>query len=344
MSYLSCVSIWSTQVTATRPTALSLSQTIDRAPLRGYNEMSSARLAPSPTTTPAPAFDRSAQPKLNIDSDVFRHDFNRRPFTISHNLVDHPLLTLPSLIELSNRLPESNVRYNRADVAVSDAVYSAPKTGLSIQETIRQIEECGSWMVLRFVEQDPEYRRLVDQCLDEIQKHTDPIMPEMFKREGFVFITSPGGVTPFHMDPEYNFLLQIRGSKTASLLDVSDRSIVSEELLEKFLSGDDYKHEFKDEYPNKAFTFVLSSGEGLHFPLNWPHWVKNGNEVSISFSITFRSPVSEQREIVYKVNNYLRKRAITPRPYGHSRLGDSAKCYAFRAARRGRSLMSRHPA
>jgi hypothetical protein len=44
------------------------------------------------------------------------------------------------------------------------------------------------------------------------------------------------------MDPEYNFLLQIRGKKTASLLDVSDRSIVSEELMEKFLGGDTYKH------------------------------------------------------------------------------------------------------
>jgi len=287
--------------------------------------------------------DQSKRRTLDIDAGVFRRGFNRRPFTIGHSLVDHPLLTLPSLIELSKRLPESNVRYNRADVDVSQAVYSAPKTGLSIQETIRQVEECGSWMVLRFVEQDPAYRALVDQCLDEIQLFTDPIMPGMFKREGFVFITSPGGVTPFHMDPEYNFLLQVRGKKTATLLDVSDRSIVSEELLEKFLSGDEYKHDFKDEYPDKAFTFELNPGEGLHFPLNWPHWVKNGDEVSISFSITFRSPVSEQREIVYKVNNYLRKRAINPRPYGQSRLVDTAKSYAFRAARRTHSLVSHLP-
>ncbi len=309
--------------------------------------MSSARLSHCATATvspmPIPMADQFTRRRLDIDCDVFRRDFNRRPFIIGHSLVDHPLLTLPSLIELSKRLPESNVRYNRADVAVSQAVYSAPKTGLSIQETIRQIEECGSWMVLRFVEQDPEYSVLVDQCLDEIQQFTDPIMPGMFKREGFVFITSPNGVTPFHMDPEYNFLLQIRGRKTASLLDVEDRSIVSEELMEKFLSGDDYKHEFKDEYPDKAYTFNLNPGEGLHFPLTWPHWVKNGNEVSISFSITFRSPVSERREIVYKVNNYLRKREITPSPYGRSRLIDSAKAYAFRAARRTNCLVSRNP-
>jgi len=278
---------------------------------------------------------------LQIDENTFGRDFNRRPFVISHTLANHPLLTLPSLIELSNRLPESNVRYNRADLPVNGIVYDAPKTGLSIQETIRQIEECGSWMVLRFVEQDPEYRKLVDHCLDEIQAYSDPIMPGMFKREGFVFITSPGGVTPFHMDPEYNFLLQIRGSKTANLLDVEDRSIVSEELLEKFLSGEDYKHEFKDQYRERAFTFELKPGEGLHFPVTWPHWVKNGNEVSISFSITFRSHQSERREIVYKVNNYLRKRGIQPRPFGKSRATDAAKSYAYRATRCGYGLMGR---
>jgi len=278
---------------------------------------------------------------LQIDARTFGRDFNRRPFVIGHTLTNHPLLTLPSLIELSKRLPESNVRYNRADVPVNGTVYEAPKTGLSIQETIRQIEDCGSWMVLRFIEQDLEYRKLVDQCLDEIQAYTDPIMPGMFKREGFVFITSPGGVTPFHMDPEYNFLLQIRGSKTASLLNVEDRSIVSEEVLEKFLSGEDYKHEFKNEFRERASTFELNPGEGLHFPVTFPHWVRNGNEVSISFSITFRSQQSERREIVYKVNNYLRKRGIQPKPFGKSRLADDAKSFAYRAARFGYSVMGR---
>lgn len=285
--------------------------------------------------------DCSQRNLLDIDPAVFRSGFDQRPFKIVHHLTDHPLLTLPSLIELSKRLPESYVRYNRADVDVSQEVYAAPKTGLSVQETIRQIEECGSWMVLRFVEQDPAYRELVDQCLDEIQPFSEPVNPGMCRREGFVFITSPGGVTPFHMDPEYNFLLQIRGKKTASLLDLRDRSVVSEELLEKFLSGDPYKHEFKTEYRDKAFVVEMNPGDGLHFPLNWPHWIHNGDEVSISFSITFRTPASERRESVYIVNNYLRRRSMKPRAFGRSSLSDAAKYSLFRAARKaGISLRS----
>jgi len=243
------------------------------------------------------------------------------------------------LIELSRRLPAQNIRYNRGDVPTGQQLYTGPKTELSIEETIRRIEECGSWMVIRFVEQDPEYRELLNRCLDEIQPLTDRIAAGMFKREGFVFISSPGSVTPFHADPEHNFLLQIRGKKTASLFDVADRSIVSEEALEGYLSGQPFSAEFKNEYQEKAFVFDLTPGEGLHFPLNWPHWVKNGNEVSISFSITFRTHESERAGIVYNVNHKLRGRGFNPTPYGKHPSRDAAKFYAFRAARRAKRLL-----
>lgn len=275
---------------------------------------------------------------LRLDSDVFQSSFDRRPFTIKHDLTNHPLLTLPNLIELSRRLPESNIRYNRGDIPAGQQIYTAPKTDLSIEETIRQIEECRSWMVIRFVEQDPIYRELLDQCLDEIEPLTETITPGMFKREGFIFITSPGSVTPFHADPEHNFLLQVRGKKTASLFDVSDRTIVSEETLESYSRGEPFKGEFKDEYQEKAFVFDLSPGDGLHFPQNWPHWVKNGDEVSISFSITFRSAKSERTSIIYSVNHALRQRGFSPTPYGRSSIRDAAKFHAFRATRRVKKL------
>jgi cytochrome P450 len=39
---------------------------------------------------------------------------------------------------------------------------------------------------------------------------SEPLAPGMCQREGFIFISSPGAVTPFHLDPEHNFLLQIK--------------------------------------------------------------------------------------------------------------------------------------
>ena len=39
----------------------------------------------------------------------------------------------------------------------------------------------------------------------------------MLKREAFIFVSSPGAVTPFHIDPEHNILLQIEGRKTMNV-------------------------------------------------------------------------------------------------------------------------------
>jgi hypothetical protein len=273
---------------------------------------------------------------LEFDREIFRANFNRQPFIISHHLAEHPLFTLPRLVELSKRLPKDHVKYNAGNIPVTQGLYTGPQTGLSVEETIRRIKECGSWMVLKWVEQDEEYRDLMNHCLDEVQLLSDTVEPGMCKRESFIFVTSPGSITPYHLDPEHNFLLQIKGSKTLKLL---PGSALSEPELEKYF-GEGRDPAFNEESSRRASKFILTPGKGLHIPVTIPHWVENGNEYSVSFSITFRTPASDRRSIVYDVNNILRRRNFKPAPYGHSRLTDSAKFYAFRAARRARKLLS----
>ena len=278
---------------------------------------------------------QSANDLLEFDREIFRANFNRQPFMISHQLAGHPLFTLPRLVELSKRLPKDHVKYNAGNIPVTQELYTGPQTGLSVEETIHRIEECGSWMVLKWVEQDEEYRDLMNRCLDEVQTLSESVEPGMCKRESFIFVTSPRSITPYHLDPEHNFLLQIRGSKMLKLL---PRSALSEQELEKYF-GEGRDPVFNEESSKKASTFILTPGKGLHFPVTIPHWVENGDEVSVSFSITFRTPASDRRGIVYDVNNILRRRNFKPAPYGRSRLNDSAKFYAFRAVRRARKLL-----
>ena len=278
---------------------------------------------------------------LEMNSELFRANFNRRPFTIGHRLTGHPLFALPRLIELAGRIPQESVEYNAGDIPVNMDPELTPRNGLSVEETIRRIEDCRSWMVLKNVESDSEYRALLNECLDEIQSLSEPLAPGMSRREGYIFISSPGSVTPYHMDPEYNFLLQIRGRKTVNIFDPADRSIVSEQELEKYLLGGHRNLVFRDEYQQKAFTFELTPGAGLHFPVTAPHWVRNGDEVSISFSITFRTPASDRRTSIYSFNSWLRSRGVNPAPFGQSPARDSIKYFAFRAMRRTRKMLSR---
>lgn len=271
---------------------------------------------------------------LELDPKTFETDFNRHAFTVRHNLADHPLFALPRLIELSQTLPEKNVEYNAGDVSISQDPTKTPRNGLSIEETLRRIEEQRSWLVLKNVEADPAYKALLDACLDEVKPLTEPIAPGMCKREAFIFVSSAGSTTPYHIDPEYNFLLQIRGTKFMTVFDREDRSILSEQELENYLSGAHRNLVFKDEYQAKGTVFELPPGVGLHVPVTAPHWVKNGDEVSISLSITFQTPENDRRRTVYRFNAELRKKGLRPVPYGRSKARDALKFNAYRVARR----------
>lgn len=271
---------------------------------------------------------------MDLDPEAFKRNFNRNAFTVRHHLADHPLFALPRLIELSQTLPESQVEYNSGDVPISQDPSKTPRTGLSIEETLKRIEEHRSWLVLKNVERDPAYKALLDACLDEIQPLSEPLAPGMFRREGFIFVSSPGSTTPYHIDPEYNFLLQIRGTKFMSVFDREDRSVLSEQELEGYLSGGHRNLTFKEEYQAKGTVFELPPGVGLHVPVTAPHWVKNGDAVSISFSITFQTPENERRRTIYRVNAAMRKRGFHPVPFGQAAWQDAVKFNAYRVARR----------
>jgi hypothetical protein len=303
--------------------------------------MSASLMFNDATATTVSQEARSRPRLLEIEGAVFQERFNRQPFFIRHQLANHRLFALPRLIELARRLPNEFVEYNAGNIPVSQDPNLTPQNGLSVEETLHRIEECKSWLVLKYVENDPEYAELLHGCLDEIQSYSEPLAPGMGKREGFIFISSPNSVTPYHMDPEYNFLLQIRGKKTMSVFDGADRSILSEQELEEYLSGGHRNLTFKDEFQQKAITCELNPGDGLHVPVTSPHWVKNGGEVSVSFSITFRAPASDRRTIIYTTNAYLRKRGLKPAPYGTSAWRDAAKYFSYRALRRTRHLFGK---
>jgi Cupin-like domain len=262
---------------------------------------------------------------LDYDPAEMSASFDRRPFTIRHRLAGHPLLQLPRIIELQKFLSSDVIEFNRGDIPISQDYLTTPKTGLSAEETLRQIEVSNSWMVLKYIERDPEYRQLLEQCLAQVRAQTDAITPGMRHPEGFLFVSSPRSITSYHMDPEHNFLLQIQGTKQMTVFDGNDRSVLSETQLENFHSGAHRNIEFREELAAKGKLFTLTPGIGLHVPVTAPHWVKNGDAVSVSLSITFRSNQSVSRSRVYRINAKLRGYGLQPTPPGQSSFKDYIK-------------------
>ena len=271
---------------------------------------------------------------LDFDRSRFAADFNVRPFAVRHALADHPAFRLERLVELARRLPADTVEYNAGDLPLTQDPKLTPQTGLSIEETIRRIHEARSWMVLKRVEVDAEYKRVLDECLDQIE----PLAPGMRGRQAFVFISSPGSITPYHIDHEYNFLLQARGTKYMSIF---DRTVLSEEEIERFYRGEHRNLVFDEQRARDPRTFELRPGDGVHVPVNAPHYVRNGPEASVSFSITFRTPEGDRRASVYRVNEKLRSLGVRPRRVGDAPLVDRAKYLGYALVKRVQRQLER---
>jgi hypothetical protein len=265
--------------------------------------------------------------KLIIEPNKFASEYPDRPFVVGHNLCEHPLFQVERMLELLKILPDHKISYFTGKVGVNEDKRKAPPTGLTAEETIRQIENAESWLVLKNVELDPEYRQLVEDCLNEVAPLAKPISPGVTQYEGWIFLTSPGSLTPYHLDPEHNFLLQIRGEKQLYVFDASDRDILSEEEIESYYAqfGVVGKLEFDESYQKKAYSFVMKPGEGVFVPVNAPHWLKVNNDVSISFSITYYSEDVYRRARLFRFNSQLRKLGLKPSPYGKSPWRDSIK-------------------
>jgi hypothetical protein len=257
---------------------------------------------------------------------------------LTHNLTGHPLLSLDKLVELAMQLPADSVEHNQGNLPIGIDPKDIPAAALSAAETIRSIEENGSWMVLKRIEQHPEYAQLLHETLAELDHLVAPRTGAMLGLEGFIFISSPRSVTPFHFDPEHNILLQMRGSKTMTVFAASDDRFAPAQVHERFHLGTHHRNlPWDDSFTNQGQPITILPGEAIHVPVKAPHWVKNGPEVSISLSITWRSEWSYAEADARAFNSVLRKTGITPRnpaPYPSRNLRKSMAYRIIRLASR----------
>lgn len=263
--------------------------------------------------------------------------FGHSGFTLRHNLQNHSLFTLERLEQLALALPVERIEYNLGDLPLEQNPDATPKSGLSVAETIRQIGSCGSWMVLKHVHLDPDYQKLLDDCLNQIEQQVDASQKRFFNRAAFIFISSPDAITPFHIDPENNFLLQINGSKQLNMFSADDRSVVPHEALERFYSRGHRNLVFPERTQNGTAKgkakYNLGPGDAVHVPQHAPHYVRNGTEVSISFSITFQNPSTDRQQGQYWINNQLRKLGLRPSPPQPSGWRTESKYRTYQALR-----------
>ena len=271
---------------------------------------------------------------LDLDRETFLENFPQRHFSVRHTLAGHPLLSLERLIQAAEQHPAQLSEHYSGQAAVSQHPASHPRNGLSLVETIRTIETNQSWAVIKHPEVDPSYRKLLEDVVAEIRPLAERRQKGIRQLEAYIFVTSPGSVTPLHMDDEHNFLLQIQGKKTFHAWPLDNQDIVTPAVLERYYDGGHRNLYAPPDRWTSELSFDLSPGDGLYSPVHSPHWVQNGDEVSISLSITFRTRKTIRDARVHLVNAKLRRKGFHPTACGESAIGDMWKSWAARLAQR----------
>lgn len=242
---------------------------------------------------------------------------------VTHQLMSHPLLQLDALVALGKRLEARRlVRTHSNEASAGSSFAEAPSlhpNTKGAEATLAGIAEAKAWMSLLNVQADSIYRRLVDEVLDEVRPIVEARDPGMCYRAGWIFVSSPGAVTPFHIDHEHNIILQISGTKRLYTWDPFDREVVSEEAQELFHDQHSRKLvAWQDHFRSRARVFELAPGLGGYMPSTTPHMVENGDAPSITVSFTYYTDSTRERELLYRGNARLRRLGFRPRAIGTS--------------------------
>jgi len=253
-----------------------------------------------------------------------------------HNFHEHPLFQVPELVKLGMELSKlDQCRFMSPDRTVASALAhdSRHPDGRSIEEFFQRMEEPGSSVSFYNIEVIPRYQALLMSVVNSMRALVEREQPDIFRVNGFVFFSAPPSVTPFHIDRENNFWLQLHGRKTLNVWDHRDRTLVPADAVEDFIVTQSLKKvRFDEAFLPRGLEFNAQPGDAIYFPSTSPHMTRSkvdgtgpGDRLSISIGVTFYTAATREVARIHQVNRLMRKCGLSPSYPGESPTADAVK-------------------
>jgi len=107
-----------------------------------------------------------------IDAAAFRDYFHRRPFVIGHPADRSSSAAVAAASGVGPRAACGPCRVQRRQHSDQRRSRTDAANRPIGRGDDSRIEECQSWMALKYVEHDPAYRDLLHECLGEVKEHS----------------------------------------------------------------------------------------------------------------------------------------------------------------------------
>ncbi|MGD0939055.1 MAG: hypothetical protein ABR905_05025 [Terracidiphilus sp.] len=278
---------------------------------------------------------------------VFAGNLNRLSYEFAHTLAGNPVFELSRLVDLAEKVAtRSNPHLPGGDVYFNDGLIEPGEKPLrpdlprtAAVDLIRKIDRAQAWIILKHVEREQGYGDVLENCIRDILQLSGPELLRKIKWfEAILFITSPNRVTEYHLDREVSWILQLQGDKEIHVFDRADKDIVPDQELEVYWTANNQAARYKPEYESRAKVYQMRPGSGVHIPINSPHWLRNGNNISVTLNINFQFHDRHWANL-YRANYYLRRAGVRPHPPGAHPVSDQLKSTAFTVMQRAKQAL-----
>lgn len=259
---------------------------------------------------------------------------DRSSFGLNHKLADHPALSLENLAKVAAELPSEKVLYSKAltelNINFDKALYQ--DRGVDFAKMVETIRTSNSYIAIKSPELHPSFKDLYADLISDISRlmqakgsGVTPMEPTLW-----LFIASPGAVTPFHFDRYSNIVMQIRGSKEFAVFPPRVEEVISQKVTEAYMDWKPVEIPWTEGRDKHALKYNFKVGEAIHIPFTSGHYVKNGTEdISISLSIFFHTDETLAWSKAMKFNNHIRRFGYSPKPIGENSARLKAKASLF---------------
>ncbi len=230
-----------------------------------------------------------------------------RTARLHHTLQEDNLFSDDVLASLIERMPQAVSPINTMAASGHDAdTWSyCDRSGLSGHDVLEAIKRGRLWINMQKLEEhDSRFEALLEDIYAELGQEIPGFKP--FRKSLGLLISSPNAQVFYHADVPGQSLWQVRGEKRIHIYPPNEPFLRPKDLENIIRGVTEEEIRYDPSYDAHAEVYDLKAGDMLHWELNGPHRVTNGNCLNVSVTTEHWTPMIRRSFAMNYGNGVLR--------------------------------------